>query len=213
MGNIKEESLSAALRASGCVNLPPEFKDGDAYWVKAIALVEKTGGQECYALVEHGADGTVRIVKDCSGTLTPIKTGGDKQPVMLKTYAYKSIDPKFLDYKDRKTAEVRLRTYFEHRPGVKAAIEAASDEQILVWMRERAIFLQQAIDDRDEATLLLFGPDGNMSVKMASPSDAGSVTDAGVATVAGSAADADADGSPAAAKKTRGRKSKKTEQS
>jgi len=67
MRSMKDISLDRALKAA-CLQqlgLPGRYQHGkDAFWIKAIVLVQKRNLEECYCLYQQNEDGYMKLVQD-----------------------------------------------------------------------------------------------------------------------------------------------------
>lgn len=91
-----EESLFAALNASGCHNLPEELKEGEL-WVYSIMKVIKINDNDEYVIARHeyrnGKD-TYDVIKDC-GSVNKIA-----KVIAIYPYEWVKVIPEFKLKKD-----------------------------------------------------------------------------------------------------------------
>lgn len=162
MADIKSESLTKALGAACCRDLPTQYREceGKGFWMKAIVLVRKANMSECYMLAGRKGDGRLVFERDF-GLVSPIVA-------TLGIYPYKYFDEGgygLLDCsRERKVAY--LVAHFGE--AWRSRIEKADDETLEAYVRERGMALQESNDSyADKIDDLVYGDmDDNTPVEI-----------------------------------------------
>lgn len=140
MMDIKEESLRRALDATACRELPPPYREGAGFWVKAIVLVRKRNNTQSYALAERRADGLIRYTRDF-GLMSQIAG-----LVSVHPYMYYDEERYRLHTQSREGKLRALASYFGKDR--EAEVLCADDAQLALLEREMGI--RRQLESRPE---------------------------------------------------------------
>lgn len=143
MIDIKQKSLQEALTASGCNELPPQYKQNDKrFWLKAIALVKKKNMTQSYVLAERRSDGAIIYTKDF-GMMSPIAG-----LVGVYPYIYLDHERYMPDLDNREKAEKDIYYHFDDL--TLDQIKSMDSDTIKRYARQLAMDNQDKDNDLDK---------------------------------------------------------------
>lgn len=141
---IKEKSLSEALSATACSELPKRLKSNDTrFWIEAIILVKKANMTMSYTTAKRRGDGSIVYTGDY-GTMSPIMG-------IVSIHPYLFLSKAFLP----KGGEAEMRSLLMENTTdeeERKKIEVASAQEIGAMVIDYAIQQQK---DASEADLYL----------------------------------------------------------
>lgn len=147
--SIKEQSLTAALSAVRLKDLPAPLREGDGYWIEALALVRKRDMSESYCLVRRGGNGLLRYVRDF-GNLSPIVTDNKERGIygLIRLYPCEFLDERYVPKSDSAIRNL-LRGHYEEGEVHRIMGLPAAEREIIVI--DTVIAAQRGAVARSEA--------------------------------------------------------------
>lgn len=156
---IGEKSLRLALGYAGLRDLPPQYKEGDGWWVKALLLVRKRGLSESWCIAERDVRGVVRIIKDFGLVYQVVGI------LSVHPYEYLDYGTFGAEYKDAAEEREALIRFYRSRMGGQLlglsegddaykraaafgegrikSVQSCSEEELAVYDRERIRILMR----------------------------------------------------------------------